>query len=78
MDNVNNICSDFLFSKSTFLTGMGSVMNLSGNYYNFNYSKGEREADEKAIKSDFAMIGKDISDSMSKFKSMIQSIVSSK
>ncbi|ELR72619.1 hypothetical protein C900_00998 [Fulvivirga imtechensis AK7] len=53
--------SDFLFSKMNFLTGAGSVLNIAGNYYSFNSSKNEREADLKAIKSDWCSVGEDIS-----------------
>ncbi|RPH33597.1 MAG: hypothetical protein EHM93_04335 [Bacteroidales bacterium] len=52
--------SDFLFSTPNFLVGAGSVINIAGNYYSFNESDSESEADEKAIKNDFEMVGQDI------------------
>jgi hypothetical protein len=39
---------------------MGSVLNISGNYFPFNYSKSDEDADKKAIQSDWAIIGQDI------------------
>ena len=56
--------TDFLFSKSNFLMGMGSVLDLSGTYYTFNASESEKEADRKAIESDWGMIGQDMKEAM--------------
>lgn len=39
---------------------MGSVLNISGNYYQFDYSDSSLIADSKAIKSDWGVIGQDI------------------
>ncbi len=52
--------SDFLFSTPSFLIGFGSVLNIAGNYYSFNYSSTGNGADYKAIKSDWGVIGSDI------------------
>ena len=60
--------SDFLFSTPSFLSGAGSVMNIAGNYYEFNDSTSGIIADHKAIDSDFRMIGQDISDIIDKTK----------
>lgn len=56
-----NFHTDFLFSDSDFFVGAGSVLNIAGNYYNFAVSKTEREADIKAIRCDWGMVGQDIS-----------------
>lgn len=47
------------FPRTGFLKGMGSVLNISGKYFDFNYSKSDSEADAKAIASDWGMIGQD-------------------
>lgn len=52
--------SDFLFAESGFLTGIGSVLNISGNYYDFATSGSEGEADAKALENDWGVIGQDI------------------
>lgn len=52
--------TDFLFPESSVVIGMGSVLNISGRYYDFNYSATEEEADRKAIASDWGMVGQDI------------------
>jgi hypothetical protein len=55
-------CTDFLTSKSSYITGIGTVFNLAGNYYDFNYSQSTDEADRRAIESDWKMVGKDLKD----------------
>lgn len=60
--------TDFLFVTPTFLTGAGSVLNLAGNYYEFNTSESGYEADCMAIKSDFDMIGQDIQEVFTKIQ----------
>lgn len=53
-------CTEFLFSTSSFLTGIGSIYNIAGNYYSFNHSKTGIEADHKAIFSDWQMTSNDL------------------
>ena len=60
--------TDFLLPKNNFLIGMGSTMNLAGNYFKYNYSKSVIEADSKAIRSDWQNVGKDIKSALRKFK----------
>lgn len=54
--------SSFFFTKTSFWTGIGSVFNIAGNYYEFNHSSNELEADRKAIQNDWETVGEDISD----------------
>ena len=63
---MGTVRTDFLTADSTFLTGVASAVNLAGNFYGFNYSRNGQEADAKALRSDFGMVGKDIADSMAK------------
>lgn len=60
--------TDFLFPKSSFITGMGSVFDLTGNYYTFNSSKTTTIADLKAIESDWGMVGQDINEAIEEVK----------
>ena len=62
MKNLNGLRSDFLFSTPTFLSGAGTVINIAGNFYEFNGSPTGIIADEIAIGCDFGMIGQDIKD----------------
>lgn len=52
--------TDFLFSTSSFLSGMGSVLSLGGSFYRFNGSKTGEIADNTAIENDFRVIGQDL------------------
>lgn len=54
--------TDFLFSTPSFLSGAGTVINIAGNFYDFNSSVSGFEADRKALDNDFRMIGQDICD----------------
>lgn len=47
------------------LIGLGSILNISGNYFEFNYSNSEKEADMKAIENDWGVIGNDIQEAIS-------------
>jgi len=53
------VCTDFLTVTSTSLTGAGSLLNFSGNYYSYNVSETPEEADRKAIFADWCMVGND-------------------
>lgn len=56
--------TDFLFSKPSFLSGAGSVLDIFGRPGPFNYSRSGEEADCKALYSDYGMIGQDIEDAI--------------
>lgn len=60
--------SDFLFSKCNFWRGFGSVLNLPGNYYVFDTSETEKEADQKALTSDWENVGADLKRAKKKFE----------
>lgn len=51
--------TDFLVSSPSMLGGMGTVLNIGGNYYDYNYSKSESEADRRALASDWGMVLQD-------------------
>ncbi len=61
----HRIETDFLVPTSSFLTGFGSVLNLSGNYFQYNYADTPEEADEIAIASDWLMVGQDLRETLS-------------
>jgi hypothetical protein len=52
--------TSYLFTRPNFLTGSGSVFNLRGSYFLFNYSKNSQEADARALEHDWGVIGQDI------------------
>ena len=49
--------TDFLFSKGSFFTGMGNVFNIAGRYHNFNTSASDQEANKKALRSNWKIVG---------------------
>jgi nuclear transport factor 2 (NTF2) superfamily protein len=51
--------TDFLLPRTSFWKGFGSVLSVEGNQLKFNTSKSDAEADYKAIKSDWDMVGND-------------------
>lgn len=66
MGNKKSYKTDFLFSKSSFLQGMGSAIAIGGNYHSFNSSKTPQQADAEALRSDWGVIGNDIRKAMPK------------
>lgn len=60
--------SDFLFSRSSFLIGAGSVLSIFGTYFAFNESETDKAADNMALESDFGTIGNDIAQVIETYK----------
>ena len=56
--------TDFLTATSTPLTGAGTILNILGNYYEFNQSKTPQQADALAIMQDWGMVSQDFRDSL--------------
>jgi hypothetical protein len=52
--------TDFLFSTTSFIIGLGSFINIGGNYFDYNTSKNYLESDRIAISMDWKIIGNDI------------------
>lgn len=57
--------TDFLLPKRSIWTGVSSVLSVFGATNKFTPSKSGEEADYKALKSDWEMIGLDIKNSLS-------------
>ena len=68
MNEFCNFRTDFLFSKPSFLVGAGCIFNIAGNYFDYNISRTGLQADLKALKSDWSVVGQDIGDAQKKFK----------
>lgn len=60
MNELDYYKTDYLFPNMSFISGMGSIIDLSGNYFEYNLSESSEEADRKAIHSDWQVIGQDI------------------
>ena len=52
--------TDFLTPKGGFALGVASVLNIGGNFFHYNYSATPQEADARALRSDWQIIGQDI------------------
>lgn len=50
----------FLFADPSFMTGLATVMDIGGALLTYNISPSGSEADERAIASDWAVVGSDI------------------
>lgn len=59
--------TSILFPRNSFRIALGSVFNIAGNYYKFNYSESAAEADMKAIENDWAVVGQDLFDTCEKY-----------
>lgn len=55
--------TDFLSAQSSFLMGVGSVLNLDGHLYHYNASQ---DPDGIAIAHDWWMVGQDLDDALRK------------
>lgn len=58
------IQSSRLYGNSNFIIGMGSIFNIAGKYFDYNYSESDIEADNLAIKRDWEIVGKELSNSI--------------
>lgn len=63
MNNTEKRTSYFLKERG-FFTGFSSILSLFGNSNMFNISESGEEADKKALRSDWEMIGQDFKKSM--------------
>lgn len=66
--------TDFLLPKNNFFVGLGSVLNLAGSYFEYEYSKSANEADLKALTSDWGNVGEDMRQIKEKLKSSDSSL----
>lgn len=60
MDKVNQFNTDFLFSTPSYLSGAANIFNIGGDFYEYNISSSQGEADCKAIRNDFNIVGSDL------------------
>lgn len=56
----------FLFSRPSFLSGVSRVMDLGATLNEYNYMISPSEADACATRSDWSVVGEDISFAMEK------------
>lgn len=56
--------TDFLFARSSFLSGVARVLDMFGTFDRYNVSRTPEEADAHAIASDWQMVGYDMRTAM--------------
>ena len=60
----NKARTDYLFATPSFLAGVARLFDFGCTFDQYNRSESNAEADARAIASDWAMVGKDISFAM--------------
>ncbi len=78
MNNKTKNRTTFLLPKNDFWVGFGSVLNIAGSYFSYNYSNSDADADRKALFSDWFMVGDDFKQSKKKFEKDNNKILSLK
>jgi len=58
---MNRLETDFLSARSSFWMGVGSVLNICGEFHEYNASE---NPDDFAIERDWRMVGQDIQDAL--------------
>lgn len=66
----------FRFPKIDFFTGIGSILDIQGNYYEFNFSESGEKADKRALASDWQSVGSAIKMAKKKFEEEYREILS--
>lgn len=59
--------SDFLFAQPSFASGAARVLDLWGQFDEYNVSATPAEADAKAIAADWSVVGQDIFDALEQY-----------
>jgi len=62
--NTETVRTDYLFPKRDFFSGLSGILNIFGNNNHFNTSNTDQEADEKALRNDWEMVGNDFKNVM--------------
>lgn len=60
--------STFLFARPSFFEGVARVMDIGATMQTYNNSRTEKEADLKALKKDWEVVGKDISNAIKQYE----------
>jgi hypothetical protein len=60
--------TDFLFALPSFGSGFARALDLDGTFDAYNSSATEEEADERAIASDWLVVGKDLREALERAK----------
>jgi len=53
-------CTDFLYARPSFLSGLARTLDIHGHFDQYNVSRSEQEADSRALLCDWLMVQQDI------------------
>lgn len=73
--NMKKYAPYHLFAGPSFIEGMARVLDMGATLQEYNTSNTDSEADAKALKNDWKMIGKDVKDAISKYEQTLASVV---
>lgn len=62
------VTSDFLFAQPSVLSGIARLLDLWGTFDVYNVSRTAQEADARALRCDWAVVGHDLSHAMAHFR----------
>lgn len=60
----NKVKSDFLFAEPSYLSGASRLLDLWGQYDEYNRSLNPAEADRRALAADWIVVGQDLQGAM--------------
>lgn len=60
--------SDYLFTRPSFIKGMSKLLAINGYNPQYNVSKSSVEADLKALKSDWLVVGNDMKGALDEYR----------
>ena len=63
------------YSNSSFITGLGSVFNIYGNYYKSGNAQFSSKTDQEALKSDWDCTGEDIFNAVKRHSKKLKNYV---
>ncbi len=67
MDDLNKTLTFNLFARPSFIEGISRVFDFGATLQMYNYSKGEKKADSRALNSDWRMVGQDIESALEQY-----------
>lgn len=67
----------YLTSRSSILTGVGTIFDFAGTFQEYNTSKTESEADTKATFLDWLAVGEDLKNALHRFEDERQAVYES-
>jgi len=70
---LKRVKTDFLFAQPSFSSGVARVIDLWGQFDEYNTSETPEEADARAIASDWMMVGQDLLDAIERTRTEVKS-----